>query len=213
MNERTVTWNGGVQEEAVDILSRGSGIIVSPTKVGYIIMATDIGGLERKFDAKERNRQKPAVVLCSSLEQLRELAVLNDEIDAFYVRHWENDVLLGCILPWQDSAREALPDDGTRQLVMDQRNTSCVVIKFGTPAELIAQRLWNDHRKLAFASSANPSGSGNRGVVAGIGTRIGEHADLIIDGDAYVRSIQPNEGGTRYEQGVMVAMVDAEYQT
>ena len=25
-----------------------------------------------------------------------------------------------------------------------------------------------------------------------------------------MRSIQPNEGGTRYEQGVMVAMVDAD---
>lgn len=60
-----------------------------------------------------------------------------------------------------------------------------------------------------FASSANPSGRGNRGVVAGIGSAIDEEADLVIEGDDYVRSTQPHATPeTRYEQGVMVSFVD-----
>lgn len=51
-------------------------MIVCPTKVGYIIMTADKAGLERKFDAKERKRNKPGVVLCGSMEELRELAQL-----------------------------------------------------------------------------------------------------------------------------------------
>jgi hypothetical protein len=48
---------------------------------------------------------------------------------------------------------------------------------------------------LAFASSANPSGKGNSGRIAGIGER----------------SIQPGASEhTRYEQGVMVSMVDGD---
>jgi tRNA A37 threonylcarbamoyladenosine synthetase subunit TsaC/SUA5/YrdC len=58
--------------------------------------------------------------------------------------------------------------------------------KFGLPSEIIAQSLWTDHRKIAFASSANPSGGGNSGRVEGIGDRIASEADLIIDADDYV---------------------------
>ena len=42
-----------------------------PYKVGYIIMTSDKAGLERKFAAKERNRNKPGVVLCGSMDELR----------------------------------------------------------------------------------------------------------------------------------------------
>jgi hypothetical protein len=52
---------------------------------------------------------------------------------------------------------------------------------------------------------------GNSGRVAGIGKRIHNEADLVIAADDYVRSIQPGESEkTRYEQGVMVSMVDAD---
>ena len=44
-----------------------------PYKVGYIIMTSDKAGLERKFEAKERNRNKPGVVLCGSMDELRAL--------------------------------------------------------------------------------------------------------------------------------------------
>ena len=43
-------------------------------KLVYIIMTSDKAGLERKFEAKERNRNKPGVVLCGSMDELRALA-------------------------------------------------------------------------------------------------------------------------------------------
>ena len=94
MNDKVVNWNGGLQPEAVKILSADGGMIVCPTKVGYIIMTSDAKGLERKFDAKQRNRNKPGVVLCGSLAQLKELAQLNPEIEALYQQHWDKDGVL-----------------------------------------------------------------------------------------------------------------------
>ncbi|WP_427869709.1 L-threonylcarbamoyladenylate synthase [Leucobacter luti] len=205
-----VVWDGSVEDRAVERLERGGGIVVCPTKVGYIILASDREGLERKFAAKGRARTKPGVVLCGSLEQLAELAELTPEIAKFYRRHWEQDILLGCILPWSERGRGHLPDDGTSELVMDARGTSCFIVRFGTPGEQIARARWEHGRGLTFASSANPSGQGNRGLVAGIGPRIAAAADLIIESDEYVSSIQPDATlESRYEQGVMVSFVDA----
>jgi tRNA A37 threonylcarbamoyladenosine synthetase subunit TsaC/SUA5/YrdC len=68
---KNVEWNGAKQQEAVDILAGEGGMIVSPTKVGYIIMTSDFGGLRREFSTKQRALNKPGVVLCSSMQQLR----------------------------------------------------------------------------------------------------------------------------------------------
>ena len=210
LSQKTIRWQGSLTREGYELLEQKAGsVVVSPTKVGYVIISTDEKGLERKFNVKKRKRNKPAVVLCSSLEQLRELATLNPEIDSLYQLHWDSNILLGCILPWKDDALRHIPNDGCRRLMMDGRNTSCFVIQFGTPTAQIVSQLWNERRKLVFASSANPSGQGNRGVLAGVGARIEDEADLIIEADDYVCSIQPNETeGHRYEQGVMVSMVD-----
>lgn len=207
---QTVKWESGLLTQGSELLAGQKGsIIVSPTKVGYIIMTTDKQGLERKFSSKNRNLNKPGVVLCSSIEQLKELAELNAEVEEFYCSHWDQDILLGCILPWKDDGTKYIPDDGSNELMMDKRRTSCFVIKFGTPSEYIVKELWDKHRKLVFASSANPSGQGNRGLLEGIGKRIEEEADLCIEANHYIASIQPNETvETRYEQGVMVSMVD-----
>lgn len=92
---------------------------------------------------------------------------------------------------------------------MDGRGTSCFVIKFGVPSEQIAKELWDSEKKLCLASSANPSGKGNRGLITGIGERIENEVDLLIEANDYVASIQPDKTTeTRYEQGVMVSMVD-----
>lgn len=207
---KQIRWNGSLSQEGIAILREKGGIIVSPTKVGYIIMATDKTGLERKFSAKERKRNKPGVVLCGDMAQLKTLAALNPEIEALYQKHWDEDILLGCILPWRAEARAALAQDGREELMMDQRGTSCFVIRFGTPAEQIARFLWQEEGRMVYASSANPSGKGNRGMVEGIGERIASHVDLIIEADDYVASIQPDKTiDTRHEQGVMVSMVDS----
>jgi tRNA A37 threonylcarbamoyladenosine synthetase subunit TsaC/SUA5/YrdC len=208
---RQVQWNGGLQQEAVDLLRTPGHIVVTPTKVGYIIATTDREGLERKFAVKHRKRNKPGVVLCGSIEQLRELAQLTPEIEKFYQTCVDRDILMGCILPWRKDAQEKYMPEGAEELATDTRNTSCFVLKFGTPGEKIARELWEKDRRLVFASSANPSGKGNRGLVEGIGEEIANEADLIIEGNDYVASIQPDKTiDTRYEQGVMVSMVDDE---
>jgi tRNA A37 threonylcarbamoyladenosine synthetase subunit TsaC/SUA5/YrdC len=206
---KVVQWRGENVAEAYEALNGKGGVVVSPTKVGYIIVCTDKAGLERKFDMKERKRNKPGVVLCGSMEQLKELAQLSDEATALYQKHWDEDILLGCILPWKESGKMHIPNDGSRQLMMDTRETSCFVIKFGVPSEKMAFQLWKEEKKLLLASSANPSGKGNRGMVSGIGERIESMADIIIAADDYVASIQPDKDiHTRYEQGVMVSLVD-----
>ncbi len=200
----TVRWNGGLQEEAVELLRAGGRVVVSPTKVGYVVLAADARGLERKFELKRRPLHKPGVVLCGSLDQLVALAEVNDEILDFSRTHWRQDVLMGCILPWTPQGRAHIPRDA-EQFVMDARGTSCFVVRFGAPAEHIARELWGRDHTLLFASSANPSGRGNRGVVAGIGERIERGVDLVIEADDFVQEIQPDQ---RYEQGVMVSFVD-----
>lgn len=206
----TVPWNGGLQEEAVDLLRAEGGVVVSPTKVGYVIMATDRPGLVRKFAAKNRPRSKPGVVLCSSVEQILALAEIHEEALDLYRVHDREDVLLGCILPWREEGRALLPE-GAAPYVMDERGTSCFVLRFGAPGERIARELWEEDRTLLFASSANPSGQGNRGVVEGIGDRIARAVDLVIESDEFVRSIQPDaDENSRHEQGVMVSFVDAQ---
>ena len=37
MASNQITWNGGLQQEAVELLSTPGHIVVTPTKVGYII--------------------------------------------------------------------------------------------------------------------------------------------------------------------------------
>lgn len=208
-NSRQIQWNGGLQQEAVDLLSTPGHMVVTPTKVGYIIATSDREGLERKFAVKHRKRNKPGVVLCGSMEQLRELAQLTPEIEKFYQTCADRDILMGCILPWKDGAQDKYVPEGAGELASDVRNTSCFVLKFGTPGENIARELWEKDRRLVFASSANPSGQGNRGLIEGIGEEIAGAADLIIEGNDYVASIQPDKNiDTRYEQGVMVSMVD-----
>jgi tRNA A37 threonylcarbamoyladenosine synthetase subunit TsaC/SUA5/YrdC len=205
-----VPWNGGLQEEAVDLLRADGGIVVCPTKVGYIILAADEAGLVRKFAAKNRPRTKPGVVLCGSVEQILALAEIHEEALDLYRIHDREDVLLGCILPWREEGRALIPE-GAAPYVMDERGTSCFVLRFGAPGEAVARELWEEDRTLLFASSANPSGQGNRGVVEGIGERISRGVDLVIESDEYVRSIQPDaDEDTRHEQGVMVSFVDAE---
>lgn len=203
-----IQWNGTVPIQAAETLADPGGLVVCPTKVGYILMATDGPGLERKFNAKQRNRNKPGVVLCSSIEQLSEMAELNDEIRGFYQMHWDDDILLGCILPWRAEALSLITDPLARALAMDRRGTSCFVIRFGRPAEQLAEMMWQS-RIVTFASSANPSGVGNKGRLEGIGQRIAAEADLIIAADDYVASMQPGKTAeSRYAQGVMVSMVD-----
>lgn len=211
-NQTLVHWGNNANKAvktAVSLFLEKNKAIVSPTKVGYIITTIDAGGLKKKFALKNRPLTKPGVVLCSSLEELHTLAKTNEQIGELYKECYKQNILLGCILPWKkDAAKKYIPE-GAKQMVQDPRETSCFVVRFGEPSEKIVKELWEKYHRLVFASSANPSGKGNRGQIEGIGNQIAKGADLVIEADEYVKEQQPGKTiKTRYEQGVMISMVD-----
>ena len=59
------------------------------------------------------------------MQQLRLLAKMNDEVDAFYQKGWDQDILRGCILPWKESGTNYIPADRSKELMMDRCGTSC----------------------------------------------------------------------------------------
>lgn len=203
-------WNNGtIVSAAVSKLMEVGQAIVTPTKVGYILMTNGPEGLEKKFDLKERPKRKPGVVLAIDNKHVESLAQMSPKICELYAKAYERDILLGCILPWQEASLQNLVPEGARTMMSDARNTSCFVVRYGLPSEAIAHSMWKKHGKLSFASSANPSGKGNRGKLEGVGERILDGADLIIEGDDFVAAQQADtDEGTRMEQGVMVSFVD-----
>ena len=72
-----IQWDGQLSQEGFDILKGEGGCLVCPSKVGYIIMTSDKSGLERKFEAKERNRNKTKKKHNKNKKELRALAQLN----------------------------------------------------------------------------------------------------------------------------------------
>jgi hypothetical protein len=53
MDDKRVEWNGGKEQNAIDVLSRKGHMIASPTKVGYIIMTSDRGWSRRSHRNSE----------------------------------------------------------------------------------------------------------------------------------------------------------------
>lgn len=205
---KKIDWNGHLQVEAVDILSREGSMIVSPSKVGYVILTSDKKGLDKLFESKKRSKNKPGVIICGSMEQLESIAKTNEEIINLIKEHWQSDTTLGCILPWKESVYNKLSPE-LRELMMDNRKTSCFIIRPGRACELIVKEVWEKHGKILFASSANPSGKSNKGKVELIGDDIEKLADLIICANDYVESIQKNiDSKERHEQSIMISMVD-----
>ena len=149
-----IQWDGQLSQEGFDILKGEGGCIVCPTKVGYIIMTSDKAGLERKFEAKERNRNKPGVVLCGSMDELRALAQLNPEIEAFYQKHCDDYVASiqpdktietryeqGVMVSMVDAEGKLIPEQGAGSRSV---NTCPVVIRKGLDIDKIMMHL-SDH--------------------------------------------------------------------
>jgi tRNA A37 threonylcarbamoyladenosine synthetase subunit TsaC/SUA5/YrdC len=191
-----------------DILAKGDTAVVMPTQVGYIIPATGQAGLDKMFILKGRPKTKAGVVLLPNVARLRDLAQVSPEIMRLYAHAEQDNTLLGCILPHSAGLKDLVPS-GCLEMMGDGRGTSCFVTRYGLPSEQVVQTLWSKYRKLCFASSANPSGKGNRGELAYVGEQILMGADAILEGDFYVKSCQPQATAeTRAEQGVMVSFVD-----
>jgi hypothetical protein len=64
---KRIKWNGALEQEGIDVLLNKGGMIVSPTKVGYIIMTSDADGLKRRFTAKQSSVLLTSLVLFSAV--------------------------------------------------------------------------------------------------------------------------------------------------
>lgn len=187
-------------ESAYNIVKEG-GLIVCPTKVGYILVGNTEAALLRKFDLKQRPLKKSAVVL-TNYENLFTVAQVPAEHQAFIDRIEESEYLCGFICERREEAFESL-DEKAREMSQQPDGTSCFVINHGAYSEYLVERAVEDNSHI-LASSANPSGTGNRGQFEKIGERILNGVDMAIEHDAYVaQRYEPDSG----EQGVMVSFM------
>ena len=186
--------------KAYDVIKSG-GLIVCPTKVGYILVGNTKEALERKFDLKKRPLRKSAVVL-SNYSMLPKIAQIPENHKKFIDAIEDSKYLCGFILKRNEDAFMAV-DEMARQMSVQPDGTSCFVINHGGYSEYLAQRAEEDGT-FVLASSANPSGTGNRGKFKNIGERILNGVDMAIEHDEYVaQRYEPDSG----EQGVMVSLM------
>jgi hypothetical protein len=88
------------------------------------------------------------------MQQIRLLANVNDEVDAVYKKARDEDILLGCSLPWKERTKNYIPTCSLKELMTDRRDTSCFVIKCGIPSESIARTLWESTRTVMAAEGS-----------------------------------------------------------
>ena len=186
---------------AFNIISDG-GLVVVPTKVGYIIAGASGASLERKFELKERPLTKPAVVLTKS-SRLDELAVVPAQHREFVEVIDKTSVLCGFILH-RKSERFASLDKQAKVLSMLPDGSSCFVINHGAYTEALVD-MTDSSEMFILASSANRSGTGNRGLYQRVGERILKGVDFSIEHDEYVAQRYKPESG---EQGVMISLLE-----
>lgn len=180
---------------------RNGGLIVCPTKVGYILVGNTKEALERKFDLKQRPLKKSAVVL-TNYDNLNKVAHVPEEHQAFVDAIEQSKHLCGFICQRKEEAFENI-DEHARKMSLQPDGTSCFVINHGAYSEYFVQKAVADNSHI-LASSANPSGTGNRGRFQNIGDRILGGVDMAIEHDDYVaQRYEPGSG----EQGVMVSFM------
>ena len=187
-------------EQAYQKIKEG-GLIVCPTRVGYILVGNTEKAIRRKFELKHRPLQKSAVVL-TDFEQIFDIAEVPPEAKRFIDAIEQADLLCGFIMKRREEKFAKL-DAFTRDITRQPDGTSCFVIHHGDYSEYLTRRAKSDGTYV-FASSANRSGTGNRGRFENIGEEIVNGVDYAIEDNAYVaQRYEPDSG----EQGVMVSFM------
>jgi len=187
-------------EQAYQKIKEG-GLIICPTRVGYILVGNTEDAIKRKFQLKHRPLQKSAVVL-TDYEQIFDIAEVPQEHKKFVDAIEQADLLCGFIMKRREEKFVHL-DPFTRDITRQPDGTSCFVIHHGDYSEYLTRRAREDGMYI-FASSANRSGTGNRGRFENIGVEIVNGVDYTIEDNAYVAQRYVPDSG---EQGVMVSFM------
>jgi len=190
-----------VIEKAYQKIKEG-GLIICPTRVGYILVGNTEAAIRRKFALKHRPLQKSAVVL-TDYDQIFDIAEVPPEHKKFIDAIQHADLLCGFIMKRREEQFGIL-DAFTRDITRQPDGTSCFVIHHGDYSEYLTRRAKEDGTYV-FASSANRSGTGNRGWFENIGDEIVNGVDYAIEDNAYVAQRYVPDSG---EQGVMVSFME-----
>ncbi len=187
-------------EKAYQIIKQG-GLVVCPTRVGYILAGTSAQAMEKKFKLKHRPLRKSSVVL-TDYAQLEQVALIPQRHRAFIDGIEKIAILCGFILERKEDAFAHL-DEKSREMSKQPDGTSCFVIHHGCYSEYLVSQAKKDGIFI-LASSANKSGTGNRGRFENIGEEILGGVDYAVEHNEYVSQDYAPDSG---EQGVMVSLL------
>jgi len=197
IDQETGKYNIEEVNRAYSVLKSG-GLVISPTKVGYIMVGCTFESIKRKFDLKQRKKSKSAVIL-TRYENLEVVSLVPSIHQKFISLLNQSNLLCGFILKRNKDAFVTLNKDLV-DYTKQPNETSCFVINHGLYSEQLEKFATLDNI-LLFASSANKSGTGNKGKFKNIGDSIIKNVNYSIIDDEYVaQRYQDKEA----EQGVMI---------
>lgn len=152
-------------------LIRSGGLVAFPTETVYGLGANglDAAACARIFKAKGRPQDNPLILHISGLEQLADIAVIDERTNLLAERFWPGPLTL--VL----SRTSLVPD-----IVTAGRNT--VAVRF--PGHQVACRLIQEAGVPIAAPSANISGRPSATTAEHVHQDLGGRVDMIIDGGA-----------------------------
>jgi hypothetical protein len=157
--------------------------------------------MQKKFQLKHRPMRKSSVVL-TDYAQLDQIAAIPEKHRAFIDGIEKIAILCGFILERKEEAFAHL-DPESREMSKQPDGTSCFVIHHGCYSEYLVSQAKKDGIFI-LASSANRSGTGNRGRFENIGEEILSGVDYAVEHNEYVAQDYVPDSG---EQGVMVSLL------
>jgi L-threonylcarbamoyladenylate synthase len=163
-----MSWN---DENLVKILKQGS-VVVMPTDTLYGIVGSALnkGTVERIYELRKRNSEKPCIILISGIEELQKFSItLTSEQKMELEKMWSPDseptsVVLDC------------PDEKFTYL---HRGTN--TLAFRVPASNELRNLLHNSGPL-IAPSANIEGQNPSKNIKAASAYFGEKVDLYVDG-------------------------------
>jgi L-threonylcarbamoyladenylate synthase len=155
--------------DAVDVIS-GGGVCVIPTDTLYGIVASalDPDAVDRIYDLKQRDVEKPLIVLISDIAQLEQFGVVvSDELEARLHAYWPGSYSI--ILPTIDEQFEYI-----------HRGANSIAFRYPDNAELLDLITQTGP---IVAPSANPEGMPPAGNVEEARAYFGTDVDCYVEGE------------------------------
>ncbi|KAJ5593963.1 uncharacterized protein N7459_000171 [Penicillium hispanicum] len=161
--------------KAFEVLQAG-GVIITPTDVGYGMMAASAEGIERAFAAKNRQLGHSLGVIGTYAlhTKLHDLPVEKYKITRTLSE--EMGVTIAVVATMKETAQHLLPSVDK----VTKKGTLGIAISEG-PFQRELGRLNDAHGQIMIGSSANLTGQGQKFVIQDIEPEVIAAADLVVD--------------------------------